>query len=127
MTGKVVTRNGKRFVMVEERQWQKMCRQIARAEIADAVALPEYPPADAHGNRPAVAHARVGIARKIIAARRAAGLSQEQLARLAGIRQETLCRLETGKHSPTVRTVEKIDRALQQAAKPKRRTRKQVG
>lgn len=47
--------------------------------------------------------------------RRAAGLSQEELASLAGLRQETVCRIESGKHSPTVRTVAKIDKGLQAA------------
>jgi transcriptional regulator with XRE-family HTH domain len=68
-----------------------------------------------------VAHARVSIARKIIAARTAAGLTQAELAKRAGIRQETICRLESGKHSPTVRTVDKIDRALNRAAKTARK------
>ena len=40
------------------------------------------------------------------------GLTQAQLAKLAGIRQETLSRLESGKHKPNVRTVERIDAAL---------------
>ncbi|MBX3415227.1 MAG: helix-turn-helix domain-containing protein [Pirellulales bacterium] len=117
----VVTRGGKRFVLVEEGRWKKLCQLAARGATPVDNLLPAYPPADADGNRPAVAHARVSIARKIIASRQAAGLSQEQLAKLAGIRQETLCRLETGKHSPTVRTVEKIDRALQRATKSARR------
>lgn len=124
MTEQVVTRNGKRFVMVEERQWRRMRRLAAQVEAAGHASLPEYPPSDEHGNRPAVAYARVSIARKIIAARKAAGLSQEHLAKLAGIRQETLCRLENGKHSPTIRTVDKIDRALKQAARPVKQTRK---
>jgi transcriptional regulator with XRE-family HTH domain len=42
------------------------------------------------------------------------------LAELAGLRQETLSRLESGKHSPTVRTVEKIDLALKRYTKAKR-------
>jgi DNA-binding XRE family transcriptional regulator len=117
MAEQVVTRNGKRFVMVEERHWRRLCRLAERAEVASEPILPEYPPADTLGNRPAVAYARVSIARKIIEGRTAAGLSQERLAKLAGIRQETLCRLETGKHSPTIRTVEKIDRALKHAGK----------
>lgn len=124
MAEQVVTRGGKRFVLVEERKWQRIRQWAERAEGAIESMLPEYPPADARGNRPAVAHARVSIARKIIMARKAAGLSQQQLAKLAGIRQETLCRLETGKHSPTVRTVDKIDRALKQAAKPPRQRHK---
>lgn len=122
MAEQVVTRGGKRFVLVEERKWERVRRLAERAEAASEPMLPEYPPADADGNRPAVAYARVSIARKIIAARKAAGLSQERLAKLAGIRQETLCRLETGKHSPTIRTVDKIDRALKQAAKLTKKT-----
>ena len=77
------------------------------------------PPADAKGNRPALEYIQVSIARDIIKERRALGLSQSQLAELAGLRQETLSRLESGKHSPTVRTVEKIDRALKRYAKSK--------
>ena len=86
--------------------------------------LPVYPPADAQGNRPAAAHARVSIARKLMLARKAAGLSQAELARRAGVRQETVSRRESSKHSPTIRTVEKIDRALQRVAKSSGRSRK---
>jgi len=68
------------------------------------------------GNRPAVAFARGSIARSIVTERKQLGLTQEALAKRAGIRQETLSRLESGKHSPTIRTVQKIERALQRAA-----------
>jgi transcriptional regulator with XRE-family HTH domain len=37
------------------------------------------------------------------------------LARRAGIRPETLNRLEQGKHSPSIATVDKLDRALGRA------------
>ena len=50
-------------------------------------------------------------------------MSQVQLAELAGLRQETLSRIESGKHSPTVRTVEKIDRALKRYAKSRNKRR----
>jgi len=116
MAEPVVTRNGRRFVLVEERRWKAIQAEVERSE---HTLLPEYPAADAKGNRPAVAYARVSIARKIITARRAAGLTQAELAKLAGIRQETICRLESGKHSPTIRTVEKIDRALKQVERTK--------
>jgi transcriptional regulator with XRE-family HTH domain len=82
--------------------------------------LPDYPPADAR--QPA--RRSVSIARKIVEARRSAGLSQEELARRAGVRQETISRLESGKHSPTIRTIDKIDRALKQAVKPAKKNRK---
>jgi DNA-binding XRE family transcriptional regulator len=79
-------------------------------------ALPLLPMLDAHGNVPALEFIRTTIARDVIRERRALGLTQEQLAKLSGVRQETICRLETGLHSPTVPTVDKIDRALKRAA-----------
>ena len=72
------------------------------------------------GNVPALEYVRATIARDIIRKRRASGLTQEELATLFGVRQETICRLETGLHSPTVRKVEKIERALRRAAAGKR-------
>ena len=79
--------------------------------------LPPWPAADVEGNRPAVEFARASIARSIIEERRALGISQQELARLSGLRQETISRLESGKHSPTVRTVEKIDQAHKRASR----------
>jgi transcriptional regulator with XRE-family HTH domain len=37
------------------------------------------------------------------------------LARRAGIRPETLNRLEQGRHTPTIATIDKLDRALTEA------------
>jgi len=73
------------------------------------------PKPDAQGNYPAVEALRASLARKIIRRRQAAGLSQVALARRAGIRAETLNRLEQGRHTPTVATVDKLDRALAEA------------
>jgi DNA-binding XRE family transcriptional regulator len=87
------------------------------ATLAKAGELPPLPKADAHGNYPAVEYARASLARKIIRDRVAAGLSQRDLALRAGVRAETLCRIETGKHIPSVPTIDKIGRALKQAAK----------
>jgi predicted transcriptional regulator len=78
----------------------------------DNANLPPFLEPNADGNYPAVDFARVSIARKIIEQRRALGLSQQELARHAGVRQETISRLESGKHSPTIRTVDKIEEAL---------------
>jgi DNA-binding XRE family transcriptional regulator len=74
------------------------------------------PKADAGGNYHAAAFARASIARKIIQDRANAGLSQKQLANLAGVRVETLCRIETGKHTPSLPTIDRIDRALRQVS-----------
>lgn len=75
------------------------------------------PPRDARGNYPAAEALQVSIAKSILCERRAAGLTQVKLARLAGIRPETLNRIEKGKHAPSVATVDRIDRALAKARK----------
>jgi ribosome-binding protein aMBF1 (putative translation factor) len=110
---------GKRCVMIEEAELRRLERQARKAEPP----LPALPAADAKGNRPALAYVQVSIARDIIKQRKTLGLSQVQLAELTGVRQETLSRIESGKHSPTVRTVEKIDRALQRLGKSKGKRR----
>ena len=84
--------------------------------LAKAGELPPLPKPDAQGNYPAVEYARAGLARKLIRDRVAAGLSQRELATLAGVRVETLCRIETGKHTPSIPTVDKLDRALKRCA-----------
>jgi len=33
----------------------------------------------------------------------------------SGIRLETLCRIETGKHTPSVPTIDRVDRAIKKA------------
>ncbi len=109
---------GKRCVAIEESELRKLERLAGRES-----PLPPLPPADAKGNRPALEYIQVSIARDILKERRSLGLSQLQLADLAGLRQETLSRLESGKHSPTVRTVEKIDQALKRYAKSRTKRR----
>lgn len=104
--------DGRRCVAIEEREYRRLARLARQAE---DTSLPALPSADATGNVPALKYMRASIGRDVVKERKALGLSQEQLAALAGLRQETLSRLESGKHSPTVRTVEKIERALQQA------------
>jgi DNA-binding XRE family transcriptional regulator len=108
--------NGKSYVILEHQEYQRL------TTLAKAAELP-LPEADADGNYPAVEYARASLARGIIGDRVAAGLSQKELAKLAGIRVETLCRIETGKHTPSVPSVNKIDRALKKA---QGRRRKQI-
>ncbi|MGD9857750.1 MAG: multiprotein-bridging factor 1 family protein [Planctomycetaceae bacterium] len=78
-------------------------------------AEPPLPEPDERGNYPAAEFLRVSIARDIIKDRVRLGLSQKDLAALCGMRVETLCRIETGKVTPTVASIEKIDRALRKA------------
>ena len=77
--------------------------------------LPALPAADERGQFPAIATARVIIARQIIRGRKAVGWTQAELAARAGVRQETISRIETGKHSPGLKTMAKIERALEKA------------
>lgn len=85
-------------------------------ELADGKdAMPRLPEPDKEGLYPARQTTWVLLAQEIITRRRAAGLTQVELARRAGIRHETISRLESGKHAPTVRTVDKIDAALRRA------------
>lgn len=97
--------DGKAYVILERAEYERLSA-LAK--------LPPLPQADAEGNVPAVDYARASLARKIIRDRLAAGLNQKELAERAGIRVETLCRIETGKHSPSVPTIDRIDRALKQ-------------
>ena len=98
-----ITLAGQRFVIVPETKYQELTEKAGELPL---------PPPDADGNYPAVASARILLARKLLRRRRAVGLTQAQLAKRAGVRVETLSRLEHGKHSPNVTTVDKIVRAL---------------
>jgi predicted transcriptional regulator len=77
---------------------------------------PTIPPPNRSGRRPAAAYVLASIAREIVTDRKEAGLTQQELARKAGLRQETLSRIESGKHTPTLKTLKKIDRALGKSA-----------
>ena len=70
------------------------------------------PPKNSRGNFPAIAATDALIAQGLVRDRRAAGLTQRELARRAGIRVETLNRAEHGVVVPHVRTLHKIEGAL---------------
>jgi DNA-binding XRE family transcriptional regulator len=107
---------GKRFVLLEEPVYERLCRDAGEA-VADDDVLPPLPKADANGRFPAIEYTRVSLARNLIRDRKSVGLSQERLAELAGIRQETISRLESGKHTATPGTIAKIDRVIAAARK----------
>lgn len=111
---------GERLVIMSEREYENLATAAGRTP---RDRLPALPKRDRSGNVPAVEFSRAAIARDIIRERRALGLSQQELADLAGVRQETLSRIETGKHTATVPTIDKIDRAFKRAAKAKQRRR----
>ena len=106
MTLDTITRKGRKFVLVP----------IEEYEQSNGAALPPLPPVDADGTSNAIDFARASIARRLITDRRAAGLSQQRLAKLAHVRQETISRIESGKHTATVRIIDKLDKAIRRAA-----------
>ena len=53
-----------------------------------------------------------GIARELVAARANAGLSQAQVAERIGTTQSTVARPESGKHPPSLRTVQRFAQAV---------------
>ena len=119
--------DGKRYVLLEESELRRLEKPYERTRQArekrQSGRLPSFPKRDKQGYVPALEYIRVSIARDIIRERKALGLTQQRLAKLSGVRQETICRLEKGLHSPTVRTVERIDRALQRAARARKTVR----
>jgi HTH-type transcriptional regulator / antitoxin HipB len=100
-----VTVKGKRMVVLEEAEFDRLLQKADEWE-------PLLPEPDADGTYPAVEALRVSLAQKIIRDRRRLGLTQADLARKAGIRPESLNRIEQDKVSPSIPTLEKIDRAL---------------
>ena len=117
MSTQTIHLNGRAYVILERDEYERL------ATLAKVGELPPLPGPDARGDVPAVDYARASIARGIIQDRVKAGLNQRELAKRAGIRVETLCRIETGKHTASVATIEKIDRALQAALSKERKGR----
>ncbi len=121
MTVKILELAGKRWAIMTERDYKRLAAHagVARRSLREDVEMqaggPALPKPDGHGNYPAVEYARASLARKIIKARRMAGLSQAELARRAAIRPETLNRIEKGRTSPDTATIAKIERALELA------------
>jgi DNA-binding XRE family transcriptional regulator len=114
---KTLRKNGREYVVVPRAEYERLVMQ------AKAVNLPPLPKPGADGNYPALEYVRATIARDIVRDRITAGLTQRELARRAGIRVETLCRIETGKHTASVPTIDRIDRALQLAASKRHKPR----
>ncbi|HTV47733.1 MAG TPA: helix-turn-helix transcriptional regulator [Phycisphaerae bacterium] len=104
---------GQKFVLIPRNEFDDMVKAIDK--------LPEIPPADDHGFRPALPAIRAIIARKLIHRRMALGMTQSELAHRACIRIETLSRLESGKHKPHQETLLRLDDVLTAAEKKSRK------
>ncbi len=105
--------DGKRFVLVRESEYEQLRREAKWSVEVPEDDLPALPKPDKRGNYPAIEYSRISLARDLIRERKALGLSQQQLADLAAVRQETISRLESGKHSVTVKTYDKIFEAME--------------
>lgn len=101
-----VTIDGADYVIVLRDDFDRL------SDPARAADLPPLPKPSRSGHVPAVEYARASQARKIIRGRVEAGLTQRELAKRAGMSFEHLCRIESGLHTPSVPTIEKIDRVL---------------
>jgi DNA-binding XRE family transcriptional regulator len=112
---------GKRFVLLEEGQYERLCREAGEAADLGEEELPSLPMPDRRGRFPALEYARIALARDLIRARKGAGLSQQQLADLAGVRQETVSRLETGKNTANPRTIDRIMRVIEARRRKQRK------
>ena len=106
-----VTLGGTDYVILPRDEFDRL------TGLAKAGSMPPLPAADEDGNFPAIEYARTSLARKLIRDRVSGGLSQKALAKRAGVREETICRLEIGKHTARIATVDKIARALKQVTK----------
>ena len=97
--------DGVRYVIVREAVFDQLCRA---AGVADA--------AEAEGQASLTGDLdRSSLADKLVRRRRAAGLSQVELARRAGVRPETLNRIERGRTTPDFATVRKLVVAMNEA------------
>lgn len=114
---------GQRFVLLPEGEYDRLCSRASETVPLADDDLPPLPKPDKDGNFPAVEYARISLARDIIRDRRAAGLTQQQLANLTGVRQETISRIETGRHTASVKLVDKIDVVLRRALAKRKKNR----
>jgi ribosome-binding protein aMBF1 (putative translation factor) len=96
MAMRKVMMSGKTYVLVPLKQWEAL------------MGRPKALPDGAY----TLQDVRASLANKVAARRKAAGLTQKQLADRAAVRVETISRLESALHMPSVRIFEKIERAL---------------
>lgn len=99
--------DGVRYVILRESAFEHLCGLAG----VDAAATG---PADTTIS-PGLDMDRASLADKLVRRRRAAGLSQAELARRAGIRPETLNRIERGHTTPDFATVRKLVVAMNAA------------
>jgi ribosome-binding protein aMBF1 (putative translation factor) len=105
-----LTIDKKKYVLVPVDEYKQLVKGV-----------PQLPPANPDGTLPAVAAMEAIIAQEIVRDRESVGMTQAELAKAAGIRVEILNRAERGVTVPSVRTLTKIEKALQAAGLKRRR------
>lgn len=100
----------KEYVVIERSLYNRLRHKGPHGDVP----LPPRPQPTHDGLYPALEYADVSLARSLIKRRWSAGLTQTKLAKRAGIRTETLNRIERAKTVPSVATVQKIIRVLEQ-------------
>jgi DNA-binding XRE family transcriptional regulator len=114
MESATITLAGRRYAVVPLEDYRRLLKGTPPVDERE---LPPMPAPLANGNYPAIEAGRVLLARDIIIRRKAARLSQAELARRAGVRGETLNRIEKPKVTADVATVDKIVAVLEAAEK----------
>lgn len=107
-----LTIDGRKYIAIPVERWIKIPRNLRIQINQDDWERFRTP----NGDYDAIPALRASIARDIIRGRQALGWSQRRLAAAAHIRQATLVSLESGRQTPNVRTVEKLEAALRRAA-----------
>jgi DNA-binding XRE family transcriptional regulator len=106
-----VVLDGREYVLIPRKQWESMRHGVTTAPLPTKKTSPS-PPDGTYG----IQDVRASLAKKMTTRRKAAGLTQAALARMARVRVETISRLENGLHMPGTRTFDRIDRALKRGA-----------
>jgi ribosome-binding protein aMBF1 (putative translation factor) len=99
--------DGIRYVILRETVFDRLCEQAGAESLQEAPSESDVPPDWLMD--------RTSLAAKLIRRRRAAGLSQAELARRAAIRPETLNRIERGRTTPDFATIRKLVVAINAA------------
>ena len=107
-----LTIDGRKYIAIPAERWAKLPRKVRMQANRDDLDRFRTP----NGDYQAIPALRASIARDIIRGRHALGWSQRKLAAAAHIRQATLVGIESGKQTPNVRTIEKLEAAIHRAA-----------
>jgi DNA-binding XRE family transcriptional regulator len=99
--------DGIRYVIVRESIFEQLCEKAGIAEANAKVAEENL--------TPGFDIDRASLSEKLRRRRRAAGLTQAELARRAGVRTETLNRIERGHTEPDFTTIRKLVVAMNEA------------